>query len=119
MSGKSVGLAAGAVVGHVLFKSVQFLTKIVDSPLQDIRPRYSPDGKRIAFTSHRDGNAELYLMDADGTNVRRLTDHAERDDYPTWNSDGTGLAAVCERGFRLCARICPSHRPSGGLAPGA
>ena len=40
-------------------------------PLQDIRPRFSPDGSRIAFTSHRDLNAEVYVMDADGGGVER------------------------------------------------
>src|SRR5262249_25047766 len=36
-------------------------------------PRYSPDGKQIAFVSSRDGNQEIYLAHADGTNIRRLT----------------------------------------------
>jgi TolB protein len=34
---------------------------------------YSPDGKQIVFCSNRDGNLELYIMDADGKNVRQLT----------------------------------------------
>ena len=39
----------------------------------DYWPVWSPDGKRIAFTSNRDGNYEIYVMDADGGNQRNLT----------------------------------------------
>ena len=73
------------------------IKRLTDSPYQDIRGQYSPDGKRIAFVSHRDGNAEIYLCNADGTNVRRVTNHEERDDYPTWHPDGKHLVCVAER----------------------
>ena len=44
-------------------------------------PAWSPDGRRIAFDSQRDGNREIYVMDADGSGVTRLTDHgASRSD---------------------------------------
>src|SRR5262249_8243707 len=39
----------------------------------DAEGSYSPDGKQIVFCSNRDGNLELYIMDADGKNVRKLT----------------------------------------------
>jgi TolB protein len=42
----------------------------------DQAPRWSPDGRRIAFTSSRGGNFDVYVMDADGKNVTRITDHA-------------------------------------------
>ena len=35
-------------------------------------PAWSPDGKQIAFTNDRDGEIEVFVMDADGTNVRQL-----------------------------------------------
>jgi Tol biopolymer transport system component len=81
--------------------------RLTDSPFQDIRPRFSPDGKRIALTSHRDGNAELYLMDQDGANLRRISDNAERDDYPSWHPDGKQLAAICERGGKHDVYLIP------------
>ena len=62
-----------------------------------LRPRFSPDGKRIAFTSHRDGNAEIYVINADGSNLRRLTHNPERDDYPAWHPDNRRLVYVSER----------------------
>jgi TolB protein len=50
-------------------------------------PCWSPDGKRIAFTSTRDGNQELYVADADGKNRARLTSDPAIDAHPCWSSD--------------------------------
>ena len=47
--------------------------KLVDSPGYDAEATVSPNGKRIVFTSERDGDLELYSMDVDGKNVKRLT----------------------------------------------
>lgn len=55
-------------------------------------PRWSPDGSRIVFSETVDGNADLYLMDADGTHVRRLTDEPAEDRYPSWSPDGRFIA---------------------------
>ena len=63
----------------------------------DIRPRVSPDGKRIAFVSTRDGNYEVYVMNLDGSHVQRITNSEERDDYPAWHSNGRQLVTVSER----------------------
>ena len=74
--------------------------RITHSPFQDIRPRFSPDGKHIAFVSHRDGNSEIYVISVDGTDLTRITHHSERDDYPEWHSDGKRLVIVSERDGR-------------------
>ena len=47
---------------------------------------------QIAFTSGRDGNAEIYVMDADGKNERRLTHHPADDFLPSWSPDGKKIA---------------------------
>jgi hypothetical protein len=52
---------------------------------------------RIAFTSYRDGNAEIYVMDADGTDQRRLTSNTAVDDEPAWSPAGTRLATAPAR----------------------
>ncbi len=70
--------------------------RLTNSPAQDIRPKFSPDGNRIAFTSHRDGNAEIYVMQADGSHPQRVTDSLERDDYADWLPDSEQLVIVRE-----------------------
>jgi dipeptidyl aminopeptidase/acylaminoacyl peptidase len=42
------------------------------------------DGSRIAFVTSRDGNPEIYVMNADGTNQTRLTNNPEDDTHPAW-----------------------------------
>jgi TolB protein len=51
-------------------------------------PAWSPDGRRLAFVSDRDGNVEIYVMDTDGQNQQRLTQNPA-DDWPAaWSPDG-------------------------------
>jgi Tol biopolymer transport system component len=59
----------------------------------DRAPAWSPDGSKIAFVSNRAGSfPELYVMDPDGTNVRRLTQNSFVDGNPTWSPDGLTIA---------------------------
>ena len=55
------------------------------------------DVSYIAFTSERDGNAEIYLMDTNGKNLRNLTNHPARDFHPAFSPDGRWLAYVSDR----------------------
>jgi Tol biopolymer transport system component len=64
------------------------LRQLTDGPADDYAPRWSPDGKKVAFVSNRDGYPEIYVMDADGKNVTRLTDNPEKDDSPDWSPNG-------------------------------
>ena len=57
----------------------------------------SPDGSRIAFTSSRNGDPDLYVMNSDGTNVRRITSHPAIDTSPTWSPTGNQLAFASDR----------------------
>ncbi|MBN1658577.1 MAG: PD40 domain-containing protein, partial [Anaerolineae bacterium] len=51
----------------------------------DGSPCWSPDGKRIAFDSDRDGNWEIYVMNADGSEQVNLTQSPdEQDHFPAW-----------------------------------
>ena len=59
-------------------------------------PAWSPDGATVAFTSNRDGLTELYVMNADGSSVRRLTDHIGFNGRPAWSPDGSRIALGCE-----------------------
>ena len=63
----------------------------------DEQPRWSPDGRRVAFKSNRGGSYNLYVMDADGRNVVRLTNHAANDHDPTWLPDGESMVFSSDR----------------------
>ena len=52
---------------------------------------------RIAFTSRRDGNSEIYVMDADGKNQRNLANNRDDDWWPSWPPDGKRIVFVSER----------------------
>ena len=63
---------------------------------KDRDPRWSPDGKRIAFTRFMDKertqtSSELFVMNADGTDLKRLTHNTVADGYPSWSPDGQYL----------------------------
>jgi Tol biopolymer transport system component len=62
--------------------------------VNDFDPAYSPDGRTIAFTSFTRGGviAAIYLMDANGSNIRELTPAAIEAVTPDWSSDGTKIA---------------------------
>ncbi len=78
------------------------LTNLTNTAANDESPVYSPDGGRIVFVSDRDqaGNNEIYVMNADGTNIVRLTDNsaAPADDAnPVWSPDGARIYFVTNR----------------------
>ncbi|MGH2538376.1 MAG: TolB family protein [Candidatus Promineifilaceae bacterium] len=52
---------------------------------------------RIAFASDRNGNEEIYLMNADGTGVLNLTNHPAADGMPAWSPDGRKIAFASDR----------------------
>ena len=73
--------------------SVLRITRIVDDTANNFHVRPSPDGQRIAFDSDRDGVRGVYVADADGKHVRRVS----REGYaavPSWSPDGSMLAFV-------------------------
>lgn len=66
--------------------------RLTSNPAIDRQPSYSPDGSRIAFTSDRDGNNEIYVMNADGSNQTRLTNNPAPDSAPVFSPDGRKIA---------------------------
>ena len=72
-------------------------TPMAASGTQNWLPALSPDGTRIAFTSSRDGNPELYVMNRDGSNIRRLTNNPAIDTTPTWSPTGAQIAFTSDR----------------------
>ncbi len=61
---------------------------------EDRYPCWSPDGKRVAFISDRSGTPNLYVMDADGNNVRRLVDSKSVCYMPSWRTTKNGERIV-------------------------
>ncbi|HIL31545.1 MAG TPA: hypothetical protein EYG27_08445 [Dehalococcoidia bacterium] len=70
------------------------LTRLTQHEGTDEAPVWSPDSDTIAFVSFRDGNAEIYIMEADGSKQLRLTTNEADDLEPVWSPDGNDLAFV-------------------------
>jgi Tol biopolymer transport system component len=57
-----------------------------------VEPAWSSDGTQIAFASRRDGPARIFVMRANGKDVRHITFSAHDDDHPSWSPDGRRIA---------------------------
>lgn len=63
----------------------------------DGHPSWSPDGRKIAFESVRDGTPAIYVMNADGSSQRRITRGQEDHRLPSWSPDGKQIAFASQR----------------------
>ena len=68
--------------------------KLTNSPKQDRHPRWSPDGKWIAFESNRGGSFQIYLISPDGGEARQLTTIATEAGNAVWSPKSTHLVFV-------------------------
>ena len=94
------------------------------------QPAWSPDGTQLAFVhqpSPKDeDDPEIWVMDADGTNWRNLTDNDWADYQPVWSPDGTRIAYVSLRGENIDVWVMNAdgtnqqnltHRPASDFLP--
>jgi len=98
----------------------------------NLSPAWAPDGSKIAFSSSRAGDPEIYVVDLSGRNLRRLTISKMPDVSPTWNrktgsqiafasgrtdlpqiytmeSDGTNVQKMTDQGYA----VSPAWSPNG------
>ncbi|HUC74115.1 MAG TPA: hypothetical protein VMS04_02445 [Vicinamibacterales bacterium] len=84
-----------------------FVSNIYEATMEEVTkgaaenwlPAWSPDGSRFCFASPREGKGytNLYLVNRDGTGLRKLTDHPSINTSPTWSPSGTEIAFVSDR----------------------
>ena len=73
--------------------SMRGATKITSSTRQEQGPQFSPDGRRIVFSSGQSGNGEIWVCDSDGRNALQLTSFGgRRVGTPRWSHDGQQIA---------------------------
>ncbi|HET8623421.1 MAG TPA: Ig-like domain-containing protein [Gemmatimonadales bacterium] len=98
------------------------LPVLVDS-MSNLQPALSPDRTRIAFSSNRgdrDGNFDLFVMDADGNDIRRLTTERGADGEPAWTPAGDSLVFTSARdGAPQLYVISADSGPARSLTKGA
>ena len=73
------------------------MRRLTTSPAADLSPTWAPDGRRLAFRSDRDGNDEIYVMDADGSGQHNLTRNPASDYSPAGSPDGRQIAFATSR----------------------
>lgn len=67
------------------------VTQLTSDGADDAYPTFAPDGKRVAFSSTRNGSWDIYLMDADGRNITQVTSGPSQDLHPSFSPDGSRL----------------------------
>lgn len=67
-------------------------TNRTDALRIDVSPSWSPDGKKFAFVSNRQGGRQIYVKDSDTAQVKRLTHVGEQNESPSWSPKGDKIA---------------------------
>jgi TolB protein len=93
------------------------LKTLTSASAHDNFPSWSPKGDRIAFTSDRDGDYEIYTISPDGTDLRRLTHSPGNDAHNSWSPDGEWIVFTSVRGgFKDESALNPLNpQPNGDL----
>ncbi len=83
-------------IGSVDIRTSKVL-RITDNNFDDDWPVYSPDGKKIAFQTDRDGSPQIYVMDAGGGPPQRLSKNNFHEMHPAWSPDGKQIMFISDR----------------------
>jgi Tol biopolymer transport system component len=102
-------------------KNVTRLTSVKGDPSTprglffQIEPAWSPDGKKIVFSSGRDGIQHIFVMNADGTGTTRLTNTVRNDNHPSWSRSGQIIFSREGAIFEIPAAGGKAHRVGHGI----
>ncbi len=73
------------------------LVRVTDHKAREVYPRFSPDGKWIAFSSNREGNYDVYVIPVAGGKAKQLTFHSADDNVVGWTPDGKNVIFTSSR----------------------
>ena len=83
----------------------QNIQRLTVNRARDAYPRFSPDGKWIAFSSDRNGNLDVFIIPAGGGVAKQLTSHSADDTVLGWTPDGRGVLFSSQRGEDFMAML--------------
>ncbi|HJQ67469.1 MAG TPA: S41 family peptidase [Blastocatellia bacterium] len=83
----------------------QNLRRITVHKARDVYPRFSPDGRWIAFSSDRNGNLDVYVVPAEGGQPKQLTFHSADDSVQGWSPDSRSVLFVSNRNEDFAAKL--------------
>ena len=81
------------------------MQRITDNPARDVYPKFSPDGKWIAFSSDRNGNLDVYVVPTEGGQPKQLTFHSADDNVLGWTPDSHAVLFSSNRGEDFMPRL--------------
>ena len=89
----------GAVFGiyQLSLSDPAAIVPVLADNFQNVQPAFSPDRTTIVFSSNRQGDFDLFLMDPDGQNLRRITTQPGADSDPAWTPDGKRIVYTATR----------------------
>ncbi|WP_435016238.1 S41 family peptidase [Tundrisphaera sp. TA3] len=106
------------------------ISRLTANKARDAYPRFSPDGKWVAFSSDREGGLDVHLIPASGGPVKRLTVHSADDVVLGWSPDGKSVLFSSQRGEDFMGKLYlvpveggmarnagPDMGVSGGFSP--
>ncbi len=83
----------------------QNLKRLTVHRARDVYPRFSPDGKWIAFSSDRNGNLDIFMIPAEGGAAKQLTFHSADDTVQGWSPDSRTVLFASNRGEDFLGKL--------------